>query len=122
MAYTATFDPARKLIIVVQTGSDNTQHAALESMREVRLDPRFRSDYGIVCDFRQGELQPSVPDSIGAATVCKTFFKGQKVAYVIPPALAPMAELRAVAAAPEVEIRSFFEIADAEAWLCGASS
>ena len=119
MAYDITFDPQRKLVRVTATGSE-TMEVVLNAIRDLRNDPRFRRDYGILCDFRKQTLVGSPAELYRIGLVVKSFFVGQKLAFVRPDPRGQDAQREVIATAePNVDAMVFSELEKAEKWLTG---
>ena len=120
MAYEITFDPQRKLVRVTATGSENMT-VALNAIRDLRNDPRFQRDYGILCDFRgQTFAATSATDLFSLGLVLKSFFIGQKLAFVRPDSRGQDLQREVNATAePNVDAMIFSDPERAEKWLMG---
>lgn len=117
MAYTFVFDAARRMIRVAQDHPEN-RHSALEVMREVRMHPEFKPDYGILCDFRQGNFSGSKLDLFNVSEVIKMFFPGQRIALVFADAdREKSGNYVAMATTSVLAVQVFNTIEAAEAWL-----
>jgi hypothetical protein len=112
-----TFDPARKLITIVQSGTINNGENAEDSLRAIRAHPKFSSACMFLCDFREAGAERSLIEAHSIGNLLKALFPGQRFAYVISENLVDMVAAQARAAAPLVHIRSFSDIAGAMAWL-----
>ena len=117
MAYSHSYDVIHKFILVVQSGMDNSWERMLEWMRNVRTDPSFDNEYGILCDFREGAAQLSATEAYACGTVLGKFFQGQKIAYVIPDSFKAIVEQHVLGVQSKAEVRSFSDLQDAENWL-----
>src|SRR5258706_7725267 len=88
MAFNVDFDDASNLITVVATGRAG-KTARLESLRAVRMDPRFRDDYRILCKFLDGKRVPDNDECRHLGLTVAAFFRGQKIALVVSKAELP---------------------------------
>src|SRR5258708_19852191 len=66
MTFKLDFDEACNLITVVAIGSAN-KDSRLESLRAVRMDPRFPDDYPIFCKFSYTVHLPPSPHCLSLA-------------------------------------------------------
>jgi hypothetical protein len=117
MTFDLDFDEARNLITVVATGHAN-HNTRLESLRAVRMDPRFRNDYHILCCFLDDSDIPDSAECRQLGLTVSAFFRGQKVALVV--SRAEMTKLQksiAIFSTERVEINVFNDLASARGWL-----
>src|SRR5260221_4221204 len=112
MAYSYSYHATTKIIQVVQSGIANCVKETLHWMMAVRTDKRFGSEYGILCDFREGSVQISSNDAFTCGTIISYFFPKQKIAFVIPDILRSMVVKQALAVQRAAELRSFSRIYD----------
>lgn len=117
MSYTFTFDAARRMIRVEQGHAEDLQ-SALEGMREVRMHAEFNADYGILCDFRQGDFRGSRLDLFKVSEVIKVFFPGQRIALIFSESVREKSgAFVAIATTTALPIQVFDNIEAGEAWL-----
>jgi hypothetical protein len=117
MTFNVDFDEARNLIRVVATGHAN-KAARLESLRAVRMDPHFRDDYRILCNFRDNKYVPDSAECRHLGLTVSAFFRGQKIALVVSKAeLAKLKENIAIFNTGRVEINAFNSLTSAKNWL-----
>lgn len=117
MKYKLDFDETRKLITVVAIGSADMQ-SSLESLRTLRMDPRFRDDYRILCNFLDTGYVSNSTERFALGRVVSMFFGRLKIALVVGnPELDKLRELVAAITASRVDINVFNEIKAAERWL-----
>jgi hypothetical protein len=119
MGYEIQFDSRRKLIRVTALGSEDLG-AVLEAMKELRHDPKYQKDYGILCDFRKQTFEAGPADLFRISLVLKTFFAGHKLAFVRPDSRGAGAQGDVIGMAEsKVDARIFTEVPPAEEWLAG---
>lgn len=117
MSYDIDYDPRRRLIKVTAKGSEDFS-GVLEAMRGLRNDPRYHKDYGILCDFRNQTFEAGPADLFRISLVLKTFFAGQKLAFVRPDVRGQGAQKEVIGMAePKIDARIFVELDKAEEWL-----
>ena len=117
MAYTHMYDVHNRIILVVQSGTQNHYKEMLDWMSIVRADPGFDRKYGLLCDFREGTVQLSSTDAYTCGTMLREFFAGQKIAFVVPDGLRTMVEMLVLAIQSAAQLRSFSGMQAAENWL-----
>ena len=117
MAFKLDFDEARNLITVVAVGHAK-KDARLEPLRAVRMDPRFRDDYYILCKFLDPKYVPDRTQCLQLGLTVSAFFRGQKIALVVgKPELAKLKESVAVFNTGRVDINVFNDLVSAKGWL-----
>ena len=82
MTFDLNFDVACVLITIVAIGDAN-KDSRLESLRAVRMDPRFRDDYRILCKFLDKKHIPDSAECRHLGLTVAAFFRGQKIALVV---------------------------------------
>jgi hypothetical protein len=111
------FDEARNLISVTAIQCDNKK-ARLESLRAVRMDPRFRDYYHILYKFLDKKHVLDRTESFQLALTLSAFFRGQKIALVVGKAgLATLSECIATFNTGRVDVSVFSSVASAKSWL-----
>ena len=117
MTFNLDFDEACNLITVVAIGSAN-KDSRLESLRAVRMDPRFRDDYRILCKFSDNKYVPDSAECLHLGLTVSAFFRGQKIALVVSKAeLAKLKKGIAIFNTGRVEINAFNNLTSAKGWL-----
>ena len=117
MTFSFDFDEACILITVAVTGHA-TKDTRLESLRAVRMDPRFREDYRILCNFLDNKYAPDSAECRHLGLTVSAFFRGQKVALVVSKAeAAKLKEGIAVFNTGRVEMNVFNSLTSAKSWL-----
>ena len=117
MAYRVTFEPEHKLVTVIAEGAGNMS-VALESMRDLRTDRRFQSDYGILCDLTKEEFEPDAIERVGLSSVLQGFFAGQRLAFVTSGSrYLETLQFIILQAEQKVDAKIFGDIPAAKAWL-----
>ena len=116
MSHTFTFDAARKRITVF-VPPPVSKFDALVGLREVRIHPELRTDYGILVDVQAIDRPPSAAGAIELGNIMKVFFPGQKIAFVSPNPVTTEWAFLLVTASPKVQLSYFEESSEAEAWL-----
>ena len=110
----------RKMAIVTPTGVPDFP-SSMDAIRAVASDPAFGEDFGVLCDFREIQYQPSVSElsDVGRFLAMPGIFKGHKIAMVVSShshlTLARL--LAAVANAWGTYISVFTQFDEAEIWL-----
>jgi hypothetical protein len=116
-SFELNFDDARNLISVIAIHSDN-KAARIESLRAVRMDPRFRDDYHILYKFLDKKRVPDRTESFQLVLTLSAFFRGQKIALVVGRAgLATLSECIATFNTGRVDINVFSSVVLAKSWL-----
>lgn len=117
MSYTMIFDREHKLVRVIAEGSEDMT-VALEAMRGLRTDPRFLSDYRILCDFRKQTFVANESELTGLGSVLRSFFAGHRIAFVRSDSRGHDAQQYVIAmAGQKVDARIFSDHMEAENWL-----
>ncbi len=118
MTFYLDFDDERNLITVAAIGSANAG-ARLESLRTLRMDSRFRNEFGILCKFVDNEYVPDGAECLHLGLTLAAFFRGQKIALVV--GHAESARLKESIAlfnsTARVEISIFNSVSPARGWL-----
>ena len=116
--YHIEFDEARNLITVIATGHA-LKGMRVEALRTVRMDPRFRNDYDVLCRFVDNKHTPDKTGCLQLGLTLSAFFRGQKIALVVGKAeLAPLRESIAIFnETGRVEINAFNILSEAKTWL-----
>ncbi len=118
MAYAVIFDESQQVVRVTAVSARN-MGMAIDCMRELRTNPKFKADYRILFDFRRQEFLPSSADAFGMGTLLQAFFAGQKLAFVISDSRCMrLQELALAAARSTVNAAVFSTLSAAESWLC----
>ncbi len=117
MPHSIAFDSARKRITLLVIAPVDL-HEALECCREVRADPKFASDYGILLNSLAADRPPDEREGEAMATVLAAFFPNQKIAFVRRnPPFSPGIEAVVRLTKPNLEVKHFPNLDSAEAWL-----
>ena len=118
MPHTIAFDAADKRIVVTVT-SPVTHQDALRCLREMRMHPEFRSDYGLLFNMLEADTSgyPNASEAVQFGELVKVFFTGQKLAVVASHALTTEWGFMSVTAAPSAALRLFPTLNEASAWL-----
>jgi hypothetical protein len=120
MNFEYRIEPDRKMAIVIPTGIPDFP-SSLDAIRAVASDPRFGRDFGVLCDFREIQYNPSVSEltDVGRFLAMPGIFRDHKIAMVVSSnthlALARL--LAAVANAWGTHMSVFTRMDEAEAWL-----
>ena len=117
MTYNLDFDETSILITVEAIGPAN-KNTRLDSLRAVRMDPRFRDDYRILCNFTDRKYVPDSAECLHLGLTLSAFFRGQKIALVV--SKKESVKLKEGVAAfntGRVEINVFDNLTSAKSWL-----
>ena len=95
-----------------------SDHDALEGMREVRYDPEFRPDFGILVNVLAAHRPLHVAEAEHLSALMKLYFHGQRIAF-LQFSLVPNQIFDALRAAASLKtnVRIFSDRSAAEAWL-----
>ena len=117
MTFNVDFDDASNLITVAATGHAN-KDTRVESLRAVRMDPRFRDDYRILCKFHDAKHVPDPAECRHLGLTVAAFFREQKIALVVSKAeLSKLKDGIAVFNTGRVELNVFNKLTSAKSWL-----
>ena len=90
----------------------------LASLRALRMDPRFREDYRILCKFLDKKHVPESAECRHLGLTAAAFFRGQKVALVVSRAELPkLKDGIRVFNTGRVELNVFNKTTSAKSWL-----
>ena len=117
MTYIIRFEPERKLVRVTAEGTEDMT-AALDAMRELHANPRFKEDFRVLCDLREQRFIPTATEAYGLGTLLEGFFSGQRFAFVIADAKHAMVQQQVLATAHAgADAKVFSDIEPAISWL-----
>ena len=117
MSFNLDFDETSNLITVAADGHAD-KDTRLESLRALRMDPRFREDYRILCKFLDKKHIPDSAECRHLGLTVSAFFRGQKVALVVSKAELPkLKDGIRVFNTGRVELNVFNKTTSAKSWL-----
>jgi hypothetical protein len=84
MKFQYRIEPDRKMVIVTSTGFPDFP-TSVDAIRAVVSDPAFGPDFGVLCDFREVQYNPSVAEllDVGNFLAMPSILKGHKIALVV---------------------------------------
>ncbi len=117
MLHALSCDPSQKRFTVTVVPPASLE-SALSCLRDIRNHKNYRNDYGILIDLSSLDQPLSVAAASSLGRVVKAFFPGQTIALALTNARVqmPWAALQYISS-PEVEVKIFSKLGDAEAWL-----
>ncbi len=117
LPYRFAINVAHKRVEILLTPTLN-DHDALECIREVRYDPEFRADLGILINVLAAKRPLYPTEAQHLAALMKLYFQGQRIAF-LQFSLVPDQTFDALRAAASLKtnVRIFSKRRAAEAWL-----
>ena len=117
MSFNLDFDEASNLITVAAHGHAD-KDTRLASLRALRMDPRFREDYRILCEVLDKKHVPDSAECRHLGLTGAAFFRGKTVALVVSRAELPkLKDGIAVFNTGRVELNVFNKTTSAKSWL-----
>jgi len=117
MPYTIEFDAAQKRVAIL-VAPPISEYDALKCFREIRADPAFRTDCGILINLLAADRSLSLTEAEHIGGAMKYHFPGHRIALLrSTPTPPPGFETLRAAANSKTDMRIFVELSAAEAWL-----
>ena len=119
MPYTIEFDAAQKRIAIL-VAPPISEYDALKCFREIRADPAFRTDCGLLINLLAADRPLSLTEAQHIGGAMGYLFPGHKIALLrrTPTSTLTFDALR-TAASSKTDVRLFTDLSAAEAWLAG---